>query len=138
MLKAKKTPAPATLGKGVSVGESKRTWSQTTSTFAEMEDFAAVKSGGLTKGKVSGNVRAEAENLQQKARRSLDTGIFYAVHAPEKHGESTAIHGREWANRIPFGEICPPFCCGFRLPAFFASCVRPKNEKTTEVTSCLN
>ncbi len=87
----------------------------------------------LTHGEYSGMVRGEAENLQQKARRSLDTGIFYCVHAPEKHGAFTAIHGRVWANTIPFGEIRPPFCCGFRYPAFFASCVRPKNERTTEV-----
>ena len=87
----------------------------------------------LTHGEGWGTVPREAENLQQKARRSLDTGIFYCAHAPEKHGVFTAIYGRVWANTIPFGEICPPFCCGFRHPAFFASCVRPKNEKTTEV-----
>lgn len=30
----------------------------------------------------------------------------------------TTIHGREWANKIPFGEICPPSLSGFQLPAF--------------------
>ena len=130
MLNTKKAPALATLGKGVSAGGNERTWSQTTSTFAEMEDFAAVKSGGLTKGEVSGNVRVEAENLSEKARRSLDAGIFYCVHALEKHGVFTAIHSRVWANTTPLGGICPPFSDGFRYPAFFASCVRPKTKKS--------
>lgn len=84
----------------------------------------------LTHGEYSGMVRGEAENLPKKARRSLDAGIFYCVHAPEKHGAFTAIHGRVWANTIPFGGICPPFLGGFRHPAFFASCVRPKNENS--------
>lgn len=63
----KKAPAPATLGKGVGVEESKRTWSQITSTFAEMEDFAAVKSGGLTHGYLSATV--EPPNLARRNKR---------------------------------------------------------------------
>lgn len=40
----------------------------------------------------------------------------------------TVIHGREWANRIPFGGICPPFTDGFRLPAFFCVLRRPTKK----------
>lgn len=120
MLNIKKTPAPATLGKGVSAGANERTWSQTTSTFAEMEDFAAVNFLGLTPGEDSGRITPELQNSSEKARRSLDTGIFYCVYAPEKHSESTAIFGREWANKTPFGGIGPAFSDAFELPAFFA------------------
>lgn len=129
----KKAPTPATLGKGVGVGESKRTWSQITSTFAEMEDFAAVKSGGLTRGDVSGNVRAEAENLQQKARRSLDTGIFYVVHAPEKHGESTAILAGSGLIEYPSGKYARRSVAVFDSRLFLRPVFVRKTKKTTEV-----
>ena len=133
----KKAPTPAGL-RETNAGASQEVGINSTPSSTAWEGFTTVKSGGLTKGKVSGNVRVEAENLSTKASRSLDTGIFYCVHAPKKHGVFTAIQGRVWANTIPFGEICPPFVDGFRYPAFFASCVRPKNEKIYEVKSCLN
>ena len=63
----KKAPTLATLGKSVSAGENERTWSQITSTFAEMEDFAAVKSGGLTHGYLSATV--ETPNLARRNKR---------------------------------------------------------------------
>ena len=129
MLSIKKAPAQAVSGE-TNAGAQEGMRENCIRSFARWEDFAAVKSEGLTKGEVSGNVRVEAENLPKKARRSLDAGIFYCVHAPEKHGAFTAIHGRVWANTIPFGGICPPFLGGFRHPAFFASCVRPKNENS--------
>lgn len=134
MLNTKKTPAPATLGKGVSAGANERTWSQTTSTFAEMEDFAAVNFLGLTPGEDSGRITPELQNSHKKARRSLDAGIFYCVYAPEKHSESTAIFGREWANKTPFGGICPPFLCGFELPAFFAFFEQVTTCRTSKIT----
>lgn len=104
MLNIKKTPAPATLGKGVSAGANERTWSQTTSTFAEMEDFAAVNFLGLTPGEDSGRITPELQNSSEKARRSLDTGIFYCVYAPEKHSESTAILAGSGLIKHPSGE----------------------------------
>lgn len=82
----------------------------------------------LTSCRESGNLGHGAENSARKASQRLKSGIFYCVLAPEKQGALTAIHGRVWANTIPFGGICPPFLDGFRYPAFFASCVRPKNE----------
>lgn len=130
MLSIKKAPTLAR-HRGTSAGANPRRQGNSTLFPARWEAVPGVFS--LTSGRSAGMVPREAENLQQKARRSLDPGIFYCVHAPEKHGAFTAIQGRVWANTIPFGGICPPFCCGFRYPAFFASCVRPKNEKTTEV-----
>ena len=74
----------------------------------------------LTQGRPAGMVCSELQNSSEKASRSLDTGIFYCVHAQKKHGVFTAIHGREWANTIPARGICPAFSDAFELPAFFA------------------
>ena len=63
----KKAPTLATLGKGVSAGANERTWSQTTSTFAEMEDFAAGKSMDLTHSHLS--ARVETPNLARRNKR---------------------------------------------------------------------
>ncbi len=71
MLNTKKAPALATLGKGVSAGGNERTWSQTTSTFAEMEDFAAVKSGGLTHGRDWGMFETPKFSVRRSNRLSI-------------------------------------------------------------------
>lgn len=88
----------------------------------------------LTSCVVSGTFPLGAENSSQKACQCLERGFFSCVHAPEKHGVFTAIYGREWDNTKPFGGIFPPFCDGFRLAAFFASCGSLITEKITEAS----
>lgn len=86
----------------------------------------------LTLPGLSGNSGAGAENSSVKVRQRLKNGIFTCVHASEKHGAFTAIHGREWDNTRPFGGIFPPFTDGFRLAAFFASFGSLITEKICE------
>lgn len=88
----------------------------------------------LTSCVVSGTFFLGAENSYTKVRQRLKNGIFSCVHAPEKHGAFTAIHGREWDNTKPFGGIFPPFVYGFRLAAFFASFGSLITEKLHEVS----
>ena len=55
-----------------------------------------------------------------RADASPESAAFLSVKI-EKAGDvvyKTTILGREWANKIPFGGICPPSLSGFQLPAF--------------------
>lgn len=119
----KKAPAPATLGKGVGVEESKRTWSQITSTFTEMEDFAAVKSGGLTPGRLSATVKTPNETSRNRRLAlapqgaevlSAHTAIFHAPAGEVSGGWYVIIGGvatssirEDWRSRFDRGVLWP-------------------------------
>ena len=59
-----------------------------------------------------GILRVEPNNSSEKVRQHLKHGLFFCVRTLEKYGVFSVISGREWANAIPFGGICPPFVDG--------------------------
>nr|DAO50375.1 MAG TPA: hypothetical protein [Caudoviricetes sp.] len=59
-----------------------------------------------------------SRSLETPHRRTptRESGYFYALSRSIENlgsGVSIGYSGREWANKIPFGGICPPFDDGF-------------------------
>ncbi|WP_144277237.1 hypothetical protein [Mailhella massiliensis] len=74
----------------------------------------------LTGETVSGMVLSGPRNPSEKTANVLKLGHFYfCVHAPEKHGAFTAIHGREWANTTPEKGNMPAVLRRFLAPGLF-------------------
>ena len=72
-----------------------------------------MRSSLLTSPGSFGILRVEPKNSSWKVRQHLKRGLFFVVRTLEKYGVFSVISGREWANRIPFGGICPPSRNGF-------------------------